>query len=204
MINRFGLSVAAIVAFLGGCATPPPAPPPKPQSYVVLLENADGSTGAVTVEGEKGQVTVNRARQGAHLDGSVQPYAVADSKLKQDFGDALSARPQLPASFMLYFESGGARLTPESQTLIAKVLQAVGGRPAPDVSVIGHTDNTGTMEANDKLSLERAQLVAKLIQDAGLKAQELTVTSHGARNLLVNTPPNTAEPRNRRVEITVR
>ncbi len=194
-------------ALFAGCATPPPAPPPqpsKPQSYVLLLENADGSVGAVTMSGAKGQVVIDRARQGANLDGATQPYTVDEDTIRKDFGAALSAQPQLPATFMLYFESGGAQLTPESQGLIPKVIEAVRGRPAPDVSVIGHTDNTGTAEANDQLGLERAQALAKLMQEAGLKAHDLTIASHGARNLLVSTPPNTAEPRNRRVEITVR
>ncbi len=192
-------------ALVAGCATPPPPPPaPRPQSYVVLLENADGTSGAVTVAGDKGTVTVDKARQGTTLDGATKPYAIDESRIQRDFGDALAARPILPASFMLYFESGGARLTAESQALIPKVLESVRERPAPDVSVIGHTDNTGTTDTNEKLGLERAQVVSKLIQEAGLKAHDLVVTSHGARNLLVNTPPNTPEARNRRVEITVR
>jgi len=207
MSRKLSLSccLCLLVALAAGCATPPPPPPPpKPQSYVVLLQNADGTTGAVTVAGAKGRVTVDRARTGTNLDGATPPYAVDDSRLKRDFGEALSAQPQLPASFMLYFEAGGARLTAESESLIPKLLEAVRGRPAPDVSVIGHTDNTGTADTNEKLGLERAQVVAGLIQKAGLKAHDLTVTSHGARNLLVNTPPNTAEARNRRVEVTVR
>jgi peptidoglycan-associated lipoprotein len=32
----------------------------------------------------------------------------------------------------------------------------------------------------------------------------ITVVSHGERNLLIATPDNTPEPKNRRVEITVR
>jgi len=95
-------------------------------------------------------------------------------------------------------------LTGESQALIPAILEATRTRPAPDVSVIGHTDTVGNSEANEKLALQRAQSVAETIRKAGLQVQDLTIASHGERNLLVSTPDNTPEPRNRRVEVTVR
>jgi outer membrane protein OmpA-like peptidoglycan-associated protein len=47
-------------------------------------------------------------------------------------------------------------------------------------------------------------MVAEMLKEKGLKARELTVESHGERNQLVKTPDNTQEPRNRRVEVSVR
>jgi outer membrane protein OmpA-like peptidoglycan-associated protein len=54
------------------------------------------------------------------------------------------------------------------------------------------------------LSLKRAQTVADLIRSQGLHVEALVVESHGKRNLLIPTPDETPEPRNRRVEITIR
>jgi len=197
--------VPALLAALltAGCATPPA--PPRPQSYIVLLENSDGSTGQVTVSNSKGDTIVDKARYGADLDGSAgKSYVVEDTKIQQDFGAALAARPPLPESFLLYFQIGGTQLTTESQALFPKILDAVKNHPAADVSIIGHTDTMGAPESNEALGLNRAQAVAQLIQTAGLKAHEVTITSHGERNLLIKTPDNTPEPQNRRVEITVR
>ncbi|MCX5819382.1 MAG: OmpA family protein [Deltaproteobacteria bacterium] len=95
-------------------------------------------------------------------------------------------------------------LTDESQALIPAILDAAMNHPVPDVSVIGHTDTVGNTEANEKLGLQRAQSVAEIIKRAGLQVHDLTIASHGKRNLLVATPDNTPEPKNRRVEITVR
>jgi outer membrane protein OmpA-like peptidoglycan-associated protein len=204
MNARHGFAVSLLTLIvLAGCATPPPPPPPKPQSYVVLLPDADGTVGQVSVDSQKGKVVLDKPRQGAQFDGS-PPFAVDDARIQRDFGAAMSAQPALPVTFLLYYEAGGTQLTAESKALIPKVLEAVRGRPAPDVSVIGHTDTVGVPDANEKLGLERAQVIAKLIQEAGLKAHDLTIASHGERNLLVRTPDNTAEPKNRRVEITVR
>ena len=191
-----------------GCVTPPPLPPkveePKPVSYAVLLDNIDGTVGVITVTGAKGAVIVDRMAQGALLDGGGQPFAVEEGRIRRDFGAALSTRPLEPVAFLLYFEAGGARLTAESQALIPKVLEAAKGRPSPDVSVIGHTDTEGDADGNEKLGLQRAQAIAKLLTEAGLAVQEMTIASHGERNLLVQTPDNTAEAKNRRVEISIR
>ena len=127
-----------------------------------------------------------------------------ESRIRADFAAAMAARPQAPVSFLLYFETGGTQLTPASQALIKQILDTAKNRPAADVSVIGHTDTEGDNNYNEKLGLERAQAIAKLITDAGLSVAEMTVTSHGERNLLVPTPDNTAEPKNRRVEISIR
>jgi len=62
----------------------------------------------------------------------------------------------------------------------------------------------GESDYNEQIALQRAQTVANIIRNAGIQVQDLTIESHGERNLLVPTPDNTPEPRNRRVEITVR
>jgi outer membrane protein OmpA-like peptidoglycan-associated protein len=205
--TRCMLIGAVVAQLVAGCATPPPPPappPPKLASYAVLLDNLDGSVGAITFTGSKGTIAVDRGKNAVNLDGATAPYTLDDSTIQKDFGAAIAARPQPPAIFLLYFESGGTQLTSESQALIAKIVADAAKRPAADVSVIGHTDTEGDADANEKLGLERAQTVAQLISGAGLKAIETTVTSHGERDLLVKTPDNTAEPKNRRVEVTIR
>ena len=87
---------------------------------------------------------------------------------------------------------------------IAKAMAALVGRAAPDISIIGHTDTLGSAEANEMLGLQRAQLIAKLLAAAGLTVADLTVDTHGEFNLQVKTADETPEPRNRRVEITIR
>lgn len=183
------------LALLAGCGG---------KSYVVLLENPDGSTGSVVVKGSKGEQVIDQARQGAALDGSSKPAAVAEADIQRDFGTAMAARPQLPERFLLYFVSGGAQLTPESQALLPKIVASAAQRPAVDVSIIGHTDTVGRAEQNEELALKRAQTIAEQIKAKGLKVHALSVESHGERNPLVKTADEVPEPRNRRVEISLR
>lgn len=188
------LAYLAVVC-LSGCAG---------KSYVVLLDNPDGTTGKVVVQGSRGEQLIDKAGEGAPLDGSAPPQPVDARQIDRDFGAAMKARPTLPQQFLLYFETGGAAPTPESILELDKIIQAVSQRPVADVSVIGHADTLGDAALNEKLALTRAQMVADLLKQKGLKAHALTVESHGEGNLLVKTPDETAEPRNRRVEVSVR
>jgi outer membrane protein OmpA-like peptidoglycan-associated protein len=116
----------------------------------------------------------------------------------------LAAQPLPPKRFLLYFETGGVQLTPESQQLFPQVLVEILLHPAVDISVIGHTDTAGDADKNWELGLTRAQSVADMLISKNVKVLELTISSHGESNLLVPTPDDTPEPMNRLVEISVR
>ena len=190
------VSLATIVLGLAACASP---------SYVVLLPNEDGTTGKVLVSGRDGTTLLEKHHDGTAIGGPVgKTFVVSDDKIAKDFGAALAASPKKPFSFLLYFETAGAKLTPESQAEIPKILEEISKRPAPDISIIGHTDTVGSDDDNASLGLRRARLVADLIDSAKFEAVRVTVDSHGEKNLLLPTPDNTPEPRNRRVEVMVR
>jgi outer membrane protein OmpA-like peptidoglycan-associated protein len=62
----------------------------------------------------------------------------------------------------------------------------------------------GEAKQNVALGLKRATMVRSILIQAGLPPTTIDVTSHGEGDLLVQTRNNVPEPRNRRVEITVR
>jgi len=175
-----------------------------PQSYVALVPSPDGSLGKVVVKGQQGEQLLTRAQQGALLDGSKPPFDVSSEQLQRDFGAAMRARPAMPEQFLLYFETGGSELTAESKALLQSIVQSALARTAVDMSVIGHSDTQGAADANEALALQRATAVAEQLRGLGLAATTMAIESHGERNLLISTPDETPEPRNRRVEITLR
>lgn len=181
-----------VLALLGGCAS---------KSYVVLIPSPDGTVGEVVVKGDKGEQVLNRAGQAGTLDG--RAATVDDRQIQKDFGDVQAAMPKIPVRFLLYF-TAGTTLTADSAALIPKIIQESNSRPAPDISVIGHTDTVFTDPYNMQLALRRANKVSELLSEKGLKPNSLVIESHGKRNLLIQTPDNTWEPRNRRVEVSVR
>lgn len=178
--------------------------PDVPPSYLVLLPDADGTTGKVSMksaDGESQQLT--KPQQGGGLGGEAA-FPVSDYQLKRDFGAVMAARPALPEKFLLYFEPGRAQLNPESQRTLRDVLTRARNFSHLEVVVTGHTDSKGTPAGNRALGLKRAGQIADMLKTAGLKTKSLEVASEGERQPLVATPDNTAEPRNRRVEVVLR
>jgi len=84
------------------------------------------------------------------------------------------------------------------------VFVTIRDRAPVDISVVGHTDTVGKDDYNSVLSLKRARAVASILRGKGVDPSVLDITSHGKRNPLVPTGDQVPEPRNRRVEITVR
>lgn len=131
-------------------------------------------------------------------------FRLSDSQVQQLFGEALAALPPAPRHFQLYFASGSNQLAPASAKLFTEILPLVKSRSVPDVTVIGHTDTTGTAQANIELGRSRANVIRDRLVAAGVDAGIVSVASHGEADLLVRTPNDTPEPRNRRVEVSVR
>ena len=67
--------------------------------------------------------------------------------------------------------------------------------------VWGFTDTVGTEAYNQALSERRANAVADYLAAKGVSRDRMVVQGFGMTNLAVETPPQTPEPRNRRVEI---
>lgn len=176
-----------------------------PKSWVVLLPDEDGRTGRIIVSGAEGQTEVAEAGVAASLDTpKPETFKVTPYRIEQTFGGALAAQPKPPAVFTLYFESGGARLTAESEALLPAVLAESAARDGADISIVGHTDTTGDPADNKALGMLRATLVRDALVAAGLRLDRISTESHGEGNLLVKTPDDTQEPYNRRVEVVVR
>ena len=195
---RRPLALLCLIVLLSGCAT---------RDYVVLVENPNGELGEVVITDSREQTTLNRLRQGAPLGAASQgmkPFQVSQARISRDFSTALAAMPARPQQFLVYFETGDAELTAASKLAVGEVLEAIRTRGPSAVSVIGHTDTLGGARRNEQLGLIRAKKVAALLRSYQPDVIDIRVSSHGERNLLIPTPNWVSEPRNRRVEISVR
>jgi len=196
-------------ALATGCGPKHVAGPGRPgQAMVVLLPDAEtGITGRVVVSNEAGSADLAAPREATRATSSRRPEAVktlSQADVDRLFGDALSALPPAPRHFTLFFRFESDELTDESRALVPEILRAVKDRADPEVAIVGHTDTMGTPLANVELGLKRALMVRALLVDAGLAASTIEVTSHGEGDLLVRTSDDIPEPRNRRVEISVK
>jgi len=198
-IRKVILLLVLLGLLMFGCA---------PTTQVVLLPDPDGKVGILEVSNVKGTQTLNQAWQAtesASMDRTPsKPEILEETKVRQVFQEALAAEPIPPASFIIYFRMDRATLSPESLSLLTKVMEAIQVRKSTDIIVSGHTDAVGSGEYNRRLSLRRARAVADILVAGGIDRENIHVTYHGKGNPLVPTPDGVPEPRNRRVEITVR
>lgn len=177
------------------------------QNLFIVLPDADGKVGAIQVTQGGGATLLNSAYAAAQIGrtGQLEPVAVTDLEARSIFQSALTALPIRPTRFRLYFQTNSDQLTPESALAFEQVFDDVRARgPGFDMEVIGHTDRTGADAVNQRLSEQRARAIASLLSSRGVAVDRIVATGRGENDLLIKTPDETAEPRNRRVEIMVR
>ena len=193
---RLGAALAFAV-FLSACA---------PATRITLLPQAGGAPSAVVVSTSQGVQVL------------AQPYAVAEVSRSGSIGLAtttaeavrerhpqlLALQPPAPQRFVLQFEPGNSLLTAESQALLVEVIAGAQARAGGEIVITGHTDRQGSLDANDRLSLERAQAIRALMIERGFAPDRIDAVGRGEREPVVPTEDEVAEPRNRRADVLVR
>ena len=204
MRRSLGACFAVLILFAGCAAMQKPQPK---GAAVVLLPDERGKTGSIVVSNEGGKQVLSAPRQSVNVTSGAppaNPVVLSKEEVRAQFGPAIHALPPPPIKFILHFQWDSDELTKESCAQIPAILKRVKERSPVDISVVGHTDTVGDRKYNYDLSLKRAQAVAVLLKEKGVDPSILEITSHGKDNPLVPTGDQVPEPRNRRVEVTVR
>lgn len=200
-LRRLAVALCTALA-LSACAEKPP--PPPIHGRVVLLDS--GKPSAVTITNPGGSKELDKPGEAVAIPSPTsapESIALSEAEIQKDWGAAIRNHPPAPVTKILYFVLDTTKLTPESRAELPQVLELIKNRPAPEVSVVGYTDRSGEKEYNYQLGLRRAKAVATDIEAIGVPESQVRVDSFGSANPLVETN-KIYEPRNRRVEITVR
>jgi len=178
--------------------------PGKSGDQVTLLPGPDGRpSGVVTIERGGSRQVLDQSYATSRSSDS-QVVRRSEQEVRAEYSQVLAALPARPASFLLYFVSGTDELTEESKLELNKVLEELKKRPVADVAVIAHTDTVGDHDSNDRLSAQRAETMKGFLVRTGVPPERVQASGRGEREPLVPTADNVDEPRNRRVEISVR
>ena len=106
------------------------------------------------------------------------------------------------AVYGIYFDTGKADIKPESAQAIGEIGKLLKADPQLKVFVVGHTDNTGAVEGNVKLSDARAQAVMQaLIRDQGIAPARLRAAGCGQYAPVASNDTEEGRAKNRRVEL---
>jgi outer membrane protein OmpA-like peptidoglycan-associated protein len=102
------------------------------------------------------------------------------------------------------FPTGSAELTPSTKASLDALGKALASSDLASFRfrIEGHTDNVGSRDANLALSQQRAEaVVSYLTSQYNVAPSRLEAVGMGQERPLVDTPPQTPEARNRRVQV---
>ncbi len=99
------------------------------------------------------------------------------------------------------FETGRSALKPDSYTILDIVAASLVANPEIKIEIAGHTDNTGTVATNTRLSQARADAVRAYLASKGVAPQRMVATGYGPSQPVAPNTSAAGRAQNRRVEL---
>jgi outer membrane protein OmpA-like peptidoglycan-associated protein len=103
----------------------------------------------------------------------------------------------------ILFKTGSAALSAEADAALSRIAYNLNQNPKTYATIVGYTDNTGTAQVNDALSLQRAQAVMDYLVSQGVASSRLTAKGDGSNNPVASNDTAAGRAQNRRVEIYI-
>ena len=117
--------------------------------------------------------------------------------------DNLQATVDADLAVPLKFETGSDKLSADGVAQLSNVVPDLKACPDAKLTVVGHTDNTGTDAINAPLSEARAKSVSAYLVSQGIAADAITSKGEGSSNPVASNDTEAGRAQNRRTEITV-
>jgi outer membrane protein OmpA-like peptidoglycan-associated protein len=151
-----------------------------------------GATGAVigNIWSSRMQEQKRRMEQATQGTG-VQVSQTADNRLKLDIPSDIS------------FATNRADIRPDFRPVLDKFASSLVENPGTRITIIGHTDNTGSDAINDPLSVNRAARTRDYLVSRGAASNRFMVEGRGSHEPVIANDTSANRARNRRVEIFV-
>ena len=103
----------------------------------------------------------------------------------------------------IFFETAKATLKPESFTQLEQVLKFMNSNPTLRMEISGHTDNTGSLKLNTRLSQARAESVVEYLTEHGIDTGRLDAMGYAFSQPIAPNDTPEGRARNRRVEFKI-
>ena len=136
---------------------------------------------------EQQKQQMEQATQGT----GVQVSQTADNRLKLEIPSDVS------------FDTGRSDIKSNFQPVLQRFASTLQENPATTVTIIGHTDSTGTDDINQPLSVDRASRTRDYLAGRGVNPNRITIEGRGSREPIASNNDASSRARNRRVEIYV-
>ncbi len=211
MIRSTALSLTAAAVLLVGCETPMSERQKGTAigagvgaaAGAVLSKATGGKAGTGAVVGgaigavagnvwskrqEERRVAMEQATRGTGVDVT----RTADNQLKVNIPSDIS------------FDINSAAIKPNMRTVLDPFANSLRDDPNARLTIVGHTDSTGSDAINNPLSIDRAQSVRDYLAARGVSPTRVEVAGRGSREPVADNSSEAGRARNRRVEIYLR
>jgi outer membrane protein OmpA-like peptidoglycan-associated protein len=132
-----------------------------------------------------------RAMEQSTQGTGVQVSQTADNQLKLDVPSDVS------------FNVGRADIQPNLRPILDRFATTLRDNPGTKVTIIGHTDSSGSDAINNPLSVNRAASVRDYLVARGVAANRIAIDGRGSREPVADNSTAEGRAKNRRVEIYV-
>ncbi len=103
----------------------------------------------------------------------------------------------------LFFAYGKAEIAPESYPELDRMIEYMNEYPSMVVEIRGHTDNIGSLDANQKLSQDRADAVKKYLINKKIGLARVNSKGFGESKPIASNDTDEGRGKNRRVEFSI-
>ena len=219
-MKAFALILAAALA-LSGCAAGGPGfgqdnrPFTSTESGVLIGAASGAVIGAIAYKENRSRGAVIGAIGGGIAGGAVGAYM---DKQKQDLEKALAQEIQsgqaridkmpndvlrITMTNQTAFDTDSTTIKPGFNSTMDKLADVVVRYGKTTLTVVGHTDNVGANDYNQKLSERRAHSVAQYLESRRVDGMRLALSGKGETQPVSSNASESGRQANRRVEIYV-
>jgi outer membrane protein OmpA-like peptidoglycan-associated protein len=205
--------VIALAVVLAGCATEGPLGHRETGSIIGAVGGA--VIGAMAYDRNRSKGALIGAVGGALAGGAVGRYMDdqrrdLEKNLSEEIKLGQARIEKLPNDVVRVtmtdqtaFETNSAQIKSGFHSTMDKLADVVVRYNKTSLTVVGHTDNVGTNEYNQKLSERRALSVAQYLESKRVNSMRLAISGKGETQPLATNATDGGRQANRRVEIYV-
>jgi outer membrane protein OmpA-like peptidoglycan-associated protein len=103
----------------------------------------------------------------------------------------------------LLFPFGSADLVPAGRENLRNLAESLRAYPETEVLIVGHTDNVGSAEFNQRLSMQRAESAANVLSSFGVPRPRIQTAGRGLTEPIASNETEAGRQLNRRVEVAI-
>ena len=169
--------------------------------------SAQARAGLATQQAAESQQRANSAEQRSLVAQADASQAQAQTSQLQQRLTELQAKPTERGMLVtlgdVLFEFNRAEVRPVAQMSLRKLADFLQQYPQRRVLIEGHTDNVGSANYNDELSLRRAEAVDHALIGLGVAGQRVATVGYGKDYPIADNSSDTNRALNRRVEVYI-